>query len=54
MSKTTCPVYKPTHEEFLDFETYMDKIEKECAEIGIAKVIPPAGLIFVDKFKEII
>ncbi|KIY62495.1 JmjC-domain-containing protein [Cylindrobasidium torrendii FP15055 ss-10] len=36
------PVFKPSMEEFADFETYMDRIECWGLKSGIVKVIPPA------------
>ncbi|KAI0315423.1 JmjC domain, hydroxylase-domain-containing protein [Amylostereum chailletii] len=35
------PVFKPTMEEFQDFEGYMNRIEPWGARSGIVKVIPP-------------
>ncbi|KAI0942406.1 hypothetical protein AcW1_003047 [Taiwanofungus camphoratus] len=35
------PVFKPTMEEFKDFEAYMNKIERWGKKSGIVKVIPP-------------
>lgn len=35
------PVFKPTMEEFQDFEGYMNKIECWGMRSGIVKVIPP-------------
>lgn len=35
------PVFKPTMEEFSDFEGYMNKVECWGAKSGIVKVIPP-------------
>lgn len=36
------PVFKPTLEEFKDFEGYMNSIETWGMRSGIVKVIPPA------------
>lgn len=35
------PVFKPTMEEFLDFEQFMNKIECWGMKSGIVKIIPP-------------
>jgi hypothetical protein len=35
------PVFKPTMEEFRDFEGYMNKVECWGMRSGIVKVIPP-------------
>ncbi|KAJ3999361.1 jumonji superfamily protein [Lentinula boryana] len=35
------PVFKPTMEEFRDFEAYMNKVERWGKYSGIVKVIPP-------------
>lgn len=35
------PVFKPTMEEFRDFEDYMNKIECWGSRSGVVKVIPP-------------
>ncbi|EED78550.1 predicted protein, partial [Postia placenta Mad-698-R] len=35
------PVFKPTMEEFKDFEGYLNKIECWGMKSGIVKVIPP-------------
>jgi hypothetical protein len=43
MSKTTCPVFRPTNEEFRDFKKYIQFIESSNQEYGIVKVIPPQG-----------
>jgi hypothetical protein len=36
------PVFKPTMEEFADFEEYMTKIDVWGRRSGIVKIIPPA------------
>jgi hypothetical protein len=36
------PVFKPTMEEFQDFEGYMNSIEAWGMRSGVVKVIPPA------------
>lgn len=35
------PVFKPTMEEFQDFEAYMNKVECWGNKSGIVKIIPP-------------
>lgn len=35
------PVFKPTNEEFQDFEKYMTRVEPWGRKSGIVKVIPP-------------
>ncbi|KAJ3012006.1 hypothetical protein NUW54_g1999 [Trametes sanguinea] len=35
------PVFKPTMEEFVDFEAYMNRVEPWGMRSGIVKVIPP-------------
>ena len=46
MSKTTCPVFRPTIEEFADFKGFIARIEVTLADedIGICKIVPPTGL----------
>ena len=46
MSKTTCPTFRPTIEEFADFKGFIARIEGTLYDddIGICKIIPPAGL----------
>lgn len=45
MASTTCPVFYPTIEEFKNFYTYIQYIEKtvDLEQIGLVKVIPPKG-----------
>ncbi len=43
MSKTTCPVFRPTLEEFRNFSAYIDKIDSKIGDAGLCKVIPPEG-----------
>lgn len=38
MSKTTCPVFRPTLEEFRNFSKYIDKIDEEIGHFGLCKV----------------
>ena len=45
MSVTTCPVLRPTSEEFKDFRKYLATIDKNFDE-GIVKVIPPKEFVF--------
>jgi [histone H3]-trimethyl-L-lysine9/36 demethylase len=45
MSDTTCPVLRPSHEEFLDFRAYLRIIDSHY-ESGIVKIIPPEGYTF--------
>lgn len=46
MSKTTCPIFRPTIEEFSDFKGFIARIEEtlDDDDIGICKIIPPTGL----------
>ena len=41
----TChaPVFRPTEDEFADFAAFVQSIEAECADFGIAKVVPPSS-----------
>ena len=41
----TCraPVFRPSEEEFADFEAFVSSIEPACVDFGIAKVVPPLG-----------
>ena len=41
MAHRGIPVFKPTMEEFKDFEGYMNKVECWGSKSGIVKVIPP-------------
>ena len=41
MSERGIPVFKPTMEEFRDFEGYMNRVECWGSKSGIVKVIPP-------------
>jgi hypothetical protein len=38
MASTTCPVFRPTAEEFANFSKYIDKIDEEIGDYGICKV----------------
>lgn len=46
MSSTTCPVFYPTLEEFKNFYSYIQYIERtiDLEQIGLVKIIPPKGL----------
>jgi len=41
----TCraPVFRPSEDEFADFEAFVSSIEPACVDFGIAKVVPPAS-----------
>lgn len=41
------PVFKPTMEEFQDFEQYMERVEVWGRKSGIVKIIPPAEWLVV-------
>jgi hypothetical protein len=41
MSLWEAPVFRPTWEEFQDFNAFIERIEPLCAEVGLCKVIPP-------------
>jgi len=41
MAHRGIPVFKPTLEQFQDFEGYMNKVECWGSKSGIVKVIPP-------------
>lgn len=45
MSDTTCPVLRPTAEEFRDFRSYLRTLDKYHSA-GIVKVIPPKECVF--------
>jgi [histone H3]-trimethyl-L-lysine9/36 demethylase len=46
MSKTTCPIYRPTLNEFQNFSKYIQHIEKsvDLEQVGLVKIIPPEGI----------
>ena len=41
----TCraPVFRPSEEEFADFEAFVTSIEPACLDFGIAKIVPPTS-----------
>lgn len=42
MSNLQVPIFYPTYEEFVNFSSYISKIEEQGAHrIGLAKIIPP-------------
>jgi hypothetical protein len=41
MSSTTCPVFRPTLDEFKNFSRYINYIDRHIGEYGICKVRPP-------------
>ena len=42
--RITCPVFRPTLEEFSNFDAYLSRtVEPELRLAGLAKIIPPAG-----------
>eukprot|EP01042_Synura_sphagnicola_P029617 gene29617-38193_t len=41
MAEDTCPVFRPSEEEFSNFRTYMESIHSAHPHIGICKLIPP-------------
>eukprot|EP01033_Poteriospumella_lacustris_P014105 gene14105-10078_t len=41
MAEDTCPVFRPSEEEFSNFRTYMESIHSAHPHIGICKIIPP-------------
>jgi [histone H3]-trimethyl-L-lysine9/36 demethylase len=45
MSRTTCPVYRPSLNEFQNFGKYIQQIEKsvDLEQVGLVKIIPPEG-----------
>lgn len=43
MSSCSCPVFRPSLEEFRDFQGFLDKVEDEAYEYGILKIVPPEG-----------
>ncbi|EWM21898.1 lysine-specific demethylase 4c isoform 1 [Nannochloropsis gaditana] len=43
MSSTTCPVFRPSREEFKNFSAYIDKIDSRVGNAGLCKIIPPEG-----------
>ena len=44
MASCTCPVFRPTLEEFsMGFEKYIEIIEPQVRPHGICKIVPPKG-----------
>ena len=43
MASTTCPIFRPTLEEFSDFKKYVETHIQSANNVGICKVIPPRG-----------
>jgi jmjN domain len=43
MATTTCPVFRPTEEEFSNFGAFIASIDHIAGPVGLCKVIPPAG-----------
>lgn len=43
MASCTCPVFRPSLEEFRDFQAYLGRIEPHAWASGICKIIPPEG-----------
>lgn len=43
MASCTCPVFRPSLEEFRDFQAYLENIEPHVCAYGICKIIPPEG-----------
>ena len=51
MSTTTCPVFRPTPEEFSDFQAYISKIEDTIdPDVGLCKIIPPSCFLKGKKY----
>lgn len=44
MAETTCPVFKPTEQEFKSFRRYIEEVVDPIAgKAGLCKIIPPPG-----------
>lgn len=44
MAETTCPVFRPTEQEFKSFRRYIEEVVDPIAgKAGLCKVIPPPG-----------
>jgi jumonji domain-containing protein 2 len=41
MAETTCPIFRPTEEQFQNFHSYIRLIEQTHPDAGICKIIPP-------------
>lgn len=48
MSATTCPIFRPSLEEFSDFKSYIRKVDADLVargeKYGICKIVPPTGI----------
>ncbi|CBJ27769.1 conserved unknown protein [Ectocarpus siliculosus] len=44
MAETTCPVFRPTEQEFKSFRRYIeDVVDRIAGKAGLCKIIPPPG-----------
>lgn len=44
MAETTCPVFRPTEQEFKSFRRYIeDVVDPIAGKAGLCKIIPPPG-----------
>ena len=44
MAETTCPVFRPTEQEFKSFRRYMEEVvDPKAGRVGLCKIIPPPG-----------
>lgn len=44
MAETTCPVFRPTEQEFKSFRRYIEDIVDPIAgKVGLCKIVPPPG-----------
>lgn len=47
MAQTTCPVFRPTEQEFKDFRRYIEQVidlNAASRKAGLCKIIPPPGM----------